>query len=128
MYLLKKEYWWTWLLFFLFGSGISPFILGAFLEVYDSDAWYTKKEYWLLGLLCFIFPFFIMLTIFNVQITIEVARKLNVKGSDLYSSPYLWLLFIIVPIIGWFMISFLILYLNIAIIVALKKGEGEYYI
>lgn len=128
MELLNRKYWWAWLLFFLLGSSVTIFILGAFLKVYNPNAWYTKREYWLLGLLCFIFPFFIMLSIFILQITVNVADNLNVAGRHIYTSPFVWLLFIIVPVFGWLMLGFLTVYLNIAILIALAHGEGEKYI
>ncbi len=128
MDLLKKEYWWVWLLFLLFGNTITTFILGAFLDVYDKNAWYANWRNWLLGLVLFIFPFFIMLAIFYVQITIKIAEKLDVYGKEWYSSPYVWILCCVMPIIGWIILPFMFLFLQISIIIQLSKGEGEKYI
>ena len=128
MKILKQENWWIWLILLLFSQGVSTLVLGALLDVYNKDAWYTKWQYWVLGFVCFIFPFFIMLTIFMVQIMALTAAKLNVPGKELYLSPYVWILCLIIPIIGWIMIPIMFIYLEIWIIVMLHQGEAEQYI
>ncbi len=128
MKLLKRENWWVWLLLFIFGSGASNIFLGALLDVYDKDAWYAKWQNWLLGFACFFFPFFIMIAIFTIQITCQVAGKLNVPGKEIYLSPYIWLLMIIVPVIGWILFTIMIIYTSIWPLVMLYRGEGEQYI
>ncbi len=128
MKILKKENWWIWLLLFIFGGRSSNLLLGALLDVYDKEAWYAKWHYWLLGFSCFFLPFFIMIIIFIIQITCMVASKLNVPGKEIYLSPYIWILTIIIPIIGWIFFIVMVLYVSIWPIVMLYRGEGEQYI
>lgn len=127
MKILKEDNWWIWLLLALFSSGSSTLVLGALLDVYDKNAWYANKWNWILGLVCLIFPFLIMLLVFYLQITCQAAAKLDVKGSEYYLSPYVWLLLLIVPLIGWALLMVLILYLQIWTLVALYDGNGNKY-
>lgn len=127
MKILKKENWWIWLLLLLFSEGSSTLVLGALLDNYNKNAWYTKWYYWVIGLI-FIFPFFIMITVLNIQILSLTAAKLNVSGKELYLSPYIWLILLIIPILGWALFVVLYLYLEIDILIKLKNGEGEKYI
>ena len=69
-----------------------------------------------------------MLCIFSIQILSLVAAKLDVNGKEIYLSPYIWILGLIIPIIGWVAIFALIIYLEIGVIVRLYKGAGEKYI
>ena len=121
MNLLKKENWWIWLLLFIFGGSASVIVLGALLDVFDKKAWYTKWYVWVLSIL------FISITvsIFYIEITSKTAAKLKVKGSEYYLSPYIWIILLIIPIVGWIVFVALLLYLHIAIIVNLYKGIGE---
>lgn len=124
MKILKKENWWIWLLLALFGGGSSVIILGALLDVYDKNAWYTKWYIWVLGILAFnIAP-----SVFCLQITCKTAAKLDVKGHEYYLSPYIWIIFLIIPVIGWITFIALLLYINIAILVKLHVGNAEKYI
>lgn len=124
MKILKKENWWIWLLLALFGGGSSVIILGALLDVYDKNAWYTKWYIWVLGILAFnIAP-----SVFCLQITCKTAAKLDVKGHEYYLSPYIWIILLIIPVIGWITFIALLLYINIAILVKLHAGNGEKYI
>ena len=127
MKILKKENWWIWLILFLFSETTSTLVLGALLDVYDKKAWYAKWKNWIIGLI-FILPIIIMIYVFIIEITCKTASKLNVKGSEYYLSPYIWIILLIIPIIGWIAFSILYLYLNIAMLVNLYKGEGEKYI
>lgn len=127
MKILKKENWWIWLLLLLFSEGSSTLVLGALLDNYNEKAWYTKWYYWVIGLI-FIFPFFIMITVLNIKILSLTAAKLNVSGKELYLSPYIWLILLIIPILGWALFVVLYLYLEIDILIKLKNGEGEKYI
>ena len=127
MKILKKENWWVWLLLFIFSEATSTVVLGALLDVYNKKAWYAKWKNWLIGLIL-ILPFMVMVTAFNIQILCESAAKLDVKGKDYYLSPYIWIILLIIPFIGWFLLAALFLYLNIAIIVNLYKGKAEKYI
>lgn len=127
MKILKKENWWVWLLLLLFSQGSSTFVLGALLDVYDKKSWYTKWYIWVIGLLLII-PFSVMVTAFTLEILSKTAAKLDVKGSEYYLSPYVWIILIIIPFIGWIVFTILILYLEIAILVKLHAGNGEKYI
>ena len=127
MKLLKKENWWIWLILFLFSEGTSSIVLGALLDVFDKNAWYAKLKYWLIGLI-FVIPFTIMISIFSIEILCKTAAKLNVKGIEYYLSPYVWIILLIIPFIGWIAFVILLLYLNIAILVNLYKGKAEKYI
>lgn len=127
MKLLKKENWWIWLLLFIFNEGTSIICLGALLDVYDKKSWYTKWYIWIIGLILII-PITVMIITFNIQILSRSAQKLDVKGSDYYLSPYIWIILLIIPIVGWIILIVLIFYLYIAVIVKLYKGCGEKYI
>lgn len=128
MKILKQENWWIWLLLFFFSGGTSTIVLGALLDVYNKDAWYAKWYYWVLGLICFIFPFYIMMIVFMLTISTKVAAKLNVPGSEIYLSPYVWILCLIIPFIGWALLVVMYLYIAIWTIVMLYRGNGEQYI
>ena len=127
MELLKKENWWIWLLLLLFSSGSSVVVLSAILDSFDKKAWYAKWYYWVIGLVLII-PFTIMIYVFYIDMTCKAAAKLEVKGKELYLSPYIWIIMVIIPFIGWLAFIVLYLYLNIAILVKLKQGKGEKYI
>ena len=125
MKLLKKENWWIWLLVAIFSSGAGYISLAALLDVFDENAWYAKWQNWLLGLVLFIFPITIMAIIFILQMTCLVAAKLEVPGKEIYLSPYIWILCLIIPIIGWVFLCVMALYLEIWILVMLSRGKGE---
>lgn len=127
MKLLRKENWWIWLLLLLFSSGASPIVLAALLDLLKKDAWYAKWYYWVIGLVLII-PFPVMIYVLYIELTCKTAAKLEVKGSEYYLSPYIWIIMIIIPFIGWIVFVVLYLYLNIAILINLKNGKGEKYI
>ena len=128
MELLKKENWKIWLLMLIFTSGMSNICLGAMLDIFDKNAWYMKGKIWLLGFLLFIIPGLVMICAVNIEYLTKVCAKLNVNGKEFYLSPYIWIILLIIPIIGWIIFIVLFLYLNIMIIVKLYQGEGEKYI
>ncbi len=127
MKILSKENWWIWLLLMFFSGGSSILVLGALLDVYDKNAWYAKWYIWLIGAIL-ILPFTVMITVLNIDILTKTAYKLEVNGKDYYLSPYIWIILIIIPIIGWILFIALMLYLNIAILINLNRGNGEKYI
>lgn len=127
MDILKRENWWVWLIILLFSDGAGIIALGALLKVFDKNAWYAKWYIWVIGFI-FIIPFMIMLCVFFIQITVNVAAKLDVKGKEYYLSPYIWIILIIIPIIGTLGLLGLSLYLTIDILVKLSKGYAEKYI
>jgi len=128
MSILKKENWWVWLLLLLFSEGTAALVLGALLDCFNKEAWYAKWYIWLIGLLLFIFPFAVMVTVLLIQMTSLAAAKLDVQGKEFYLSPYIWIILVIIPIIGWICLGLLFLYLNIGILVQLYNGAGEKYI
>lgn len=128
MNLLERKYFWFWLILAFTTGGASSIALAALTNSFDEKAWYMNHKYWLLGLICLIYPFFIMASIFNIQISCQVAAKLDVPGKELYLSPYIWLLCVIIPVLGWIMLIVMILYIEIWTIVALYRGNGEKYI
>ncbi len=128
MSLLKKQFWWFWLLLNIITGSISTLFLGKLLKVYEKNAWYTKWYYWVLGFLFGIFPAIIMFLVFIIQITVKVCIKLEVPGSDLYALPYPWIISIIVPIIGWALFVIMLVYTNLWYAIKLLQGKGEKYI
>lgn len=128
MSLLKKENWLVCLILTIISEGVFTFVLGYFLKVYDKNAWYAKWYYWVIGVLCLLLPALIMFAVFNIQLSIEVAKKLNVRGKELYSLPYPWILCLIVPILGWALFIVMLLYLEIWPMIMIKNGEGEKYL
>lgn len=127
MKLLKKENWWIWLLLLLFSSGSSTIVLAAMFDLLDKKAWYAKWYYWVIGLVLVV-PFCVMVYVLYIDFTCNTAAKLDVKGKEYYLSPYIWVITLIIPFIGWIVFVALYLYLNIAILVNLKNGKGEKYI
>lgn len=128
MSILDKKNWWIWLILSILTFNISTLVVAALLDLYDKDAWYSNKRNWILGFLCFVFPGLIMLVVLVIQMLCQVSAKLNVPGKELYLSPYVWIIFLIVPIIGWVFFMVMILYLTIWYIVMIKKGEVEKYL
>lgn len=127
MDILKKENYWIWVLLLLFSGGSSNLVLGALLNVFDKNAWYAKPRNWILGLVCLIIPFFIMIMIFYIEIISKANAKLGTPGKEIYLSPYIWILYLIVPIIGWIIFIVQFTYLSIWPVVMLYKGNGEIY-
>lgn len=127
MNLLKRENWWIWLILLLFSSGASQIVLGAMLNLFEKDAWYSKWYIWVIGLILII-PFAVMIYVLYIGLTCKTAAKLEVKGSEYYLSPYIWLILIIIPFIGWLIFIILYIYLNVQIILKLKAGNAEKFV
>lgn len=66
----------------------------------------------------------ITLLVFEIEIICEVNAKLKTPGSEIYLSPYIWILGLIIPIIGWIMIIVMLFYLHIWYLVMLSRGNG----
>lgn len=122
---LKKRNWWVYLILTIITLGLYNLALAHYLNVYDEEAWYQDWTYWFFGGLCFVFPIIILALVFVVQITCQVAAKLNVPGSEIYNTPYSWVLCMIVPVVGWVLLIVMLLYILLWIVVMLAKGEGE---
>ena len=125
MKVLKRENWWVWLFFTIITFGISNIFLAKCLDVVEDDKWYSNVTNWALGILLCIFPFFIMAVVFEIQMTVNASRKLCVTGETIYTSPYIWLIFLIIPVFGWILFIVMYLYLNIWIVIKLYEGRGE---
>jgi len=128
MDLLKRENWWVWLILTIFTGSASTLLLGALIGCFKKDAWYADWKNWALGFLLFIIPGLVMISVFIIQMTCEVASKLEVPGSELYLSPYIWILCLIIPVIGWICFSVMMFYLTLWNIVMLNRGKAERYI
>lgn len=125
MDLLKKENWWLCLFLNIITFGVFYLALAKFLDCYENDAWYTKWQYWVFGSLCLIFPAFIMLVIFVIEMNCKVAAKLEVPGSEIYNTPYTWVLCFIVPVLGWTLLIIMNIYIFLWPIAKLAHGYGE---
>lgn len=128
MELLKKENWWLFLILYLTTGNLFVLFVGALLNIYDDKEWYAQSRNWLIALLLFIFPIFIMFAVFVITILTKVAAKLDVAGKEIYLSPYIWILCIIIPILGWIALIVMTLYLEIMILISLYNGKAEKYI
>ncbi len=127
MKILKKENWWIWLLLAIFSNGSNVIVLGALLDVYKKDSWYSKWYYWVLGI-PFVIPFIAMVCIFYLEIICKTAYKLEVSGKEIYLSPYTWIICLIIPIIRWIFGLIMFIYLQVDILYRLYLGNGEKYI
>ena len=125
MELLKRKYAFLWVILTIFTGSASMLALAGMLDLFEEDAWYTNNKYWIIGLCFFIFPAAIMVGVFIVEMMCKVAAKLEVPGKELYLSPFVWFLFLIVPVLGWIFFITIFLYLEIWIIVAIAKGKAE---
>lgn len=128
MVFLKKENWILCLIMTILSQGLFGVVLAYFLGVFEQDAWYKKWQYWVIPVLFLFFPVFIVLMVFLIQISCKVAEKLNVPGASIYTSPYSWILCLVVPIIGWSLLLVMLVYILIWPIVMIYKGEGEKYV
>ena len=68
------------------------------------------------------------IVVFMMQLTTSIANELDVSGSDIYTSPYTWLICMIVPFVGWSLLIVMYLYLVIQIITKIHNGKLEKYI
>ena len=125
MNLLKRENGFLWIIITLATSGASGIIFCSLLGLYNENAWYANKKNWLLGLICLVYPFIVMVMVFTIQSLCLANAKLDVPGKDIYLTPYIWLLALIIPVVGWLFFICLLFYLMIAPIVAIYHGKGE---
>lgn len=128
MKLLKKENGIANIILMVLTLGLYTFVLAHLVKAYEKDAWYTKWQYWSCACICLFFPVFIFFLVFSIQIMVKVASNLNVPGSSLYTSPYTWIICLVVPVLGWALLLIMLIYIYIWIFVMLFKGEGEKYI
>ena len=125
--MLKKKNWFIVLLLNILTLGLFNFVLAFKLNLYNEDAWYNKWQYWFFASLCLIFPVIVLLIVFLVQMLVKVALKLDIDGEKIYSTPYSWIICIIVPVVGWALLITMFIYLLVFIAIALKNGKGEKY-
>ena len=125
MEILKKENYWIWLLLFFFSGGSSNLVLGALLDVFDKNAWYAKPKNWIIGFACLIIPGLIMIMAFYIEILSKTNAKLNTPGKEVYLSTYIWLLYLIIPIIGWIIFLVQLVYLSVWPVIMIYKGNGD---
>ena len=126
MELLKRKNCWLW--FLLLVSSLNGVVLSTILNLYKKDAWYTNYKYWILGFFCGFFPGIIMIIVFLIESLCMGAKKLDIPGSEVYTSPYTWLLCLIFPIIGWTLMLIMLAYLNIWVTLYICQGKGEKFI
>lgn len=91
--------------------GLYTFYIGKKLDVYEN-VWYRKWYLWFLGFILGIIPGLIMFLVFYIKIGCDVSKKLNVPFDRFYSYPYVWLLCLIVPIVGWSLFIVLNIYVH----------------
>jgi hypothetical protein len=128
MDLLKKNNWLLCLFLNIISLGMFNLFLAHFLDCYNEDAWYKKWPYWVFGTLCLFFPVYIMLIVLVIQMECTIAKKLDIAGSEIYASPYSWILCIIIPIVGWVLLIVMSIYIFIFIHIRLKQGYAEKFI
>lgn len=128
MSLLKRDNWFICLLLTIVSEGFFYLAIASLMKLYDKDAWYANYRYWLFGFLCLLFPGFIMLIVFTIQMTCKVAQSLKVPGSEIYNTPYTWILCMIIPVVGWSMLIVMFIYIELWSIIMLYRGNGEQYI
>jgi hypothetical protein len=122
MKLLKKNNFWIYLLLNIITFGVFNLYIANKLKLKDEDTWYSKWQYWFFGTICLIFPVIIMFIVYVVQMNCKVCSKLKVSGSNIYNTPYSWILFMIVPIIGWILL--ITMYLYVIIMPSIKVLQG----
>lgn len=125
MSLLRKENWFVYLFVTFISQGIFTFVLAHDLGLYEKDAWYHKWYYWVLGTVLFLYPALIMLIVFQISMQIKICKALKVKGEKYYAYPYLWILSLIVPILGWSLFLVMLLHIYYYPAVMIYQGEGE---
>ena len=123
MGLLKKENWVIDLLLMIFSFGAYILMPSYQLDLFEQDKWYSNSKYWLAGILLFCFPAIIMLVILVVQMTVKIAKKMNIGGKSIYDNVYIWIALLITPVIGWSLLIVMYLYLHIFIILNIKSGN-----
>ena len=119
--MLKKENWFIYFIMMIFTFGGYIIIPASQLNLFQKDKWYSNYKYWLFGSLALFLPVIIMLVVLVIKMTVEVALKLKVDGSDIYGNPYIWIGLLIVPVIGWVLFLVMYIYLHFYIIVNIKK-------
>ena len=118
--MLKKEHSIIYLILNILTFGFFTFYIAYKLDLYEEDAWYTRWYYWVLGFMLGIIPGLVMLLVFSIKMGILVSEKLKVPGIELYTFPYIWIICLIVPILGWTLFALLYIYVHIWYVFTLK--------
>ena len=69
-----------------------------------------------------------MFFIYYIEIGCGVCKKLGVPFDNYYMYPYIWIVSLIIPIIGWTLFIILVIYVHFWYIFYLKRGYGEKYL
>ena len=117
---LKEKNFWIYVVLNVVTFGLFTFYIAYKLDLYDKSAWYYRWYYWVLGFLLGIFPGLIMFLVFSVQIGSLVSAKLDVRGKEIYLPPYVWIVSLIVPILGWTLFIILYFYVHFWYLFSLK--------
>lgn len=125
---LRRKYWFICFLFNLVSLGMFTFYIGKKLDVYEKDAWYFNLSFWIISFLLGIIPSIFLFILFNIEIGCKVCKKLSVPFEKYYSYPYIWILFLIIPVVGWSLFIVLYIYVHFWYILYLKRGYGEKFI
>ena len=119
--MLKKENWFIYFIMMIFTFGGYIIIPASQLNLFKKNKWYSNYKYWLYGTLALVLPVFVMLIILVIQMTVEVAKKLKVDGSDIYGNPYVWISLLIIPLVGWVLFIVMYIYLHFYIVINIKR-------
>ena len=117
---LKEKNFWIYVVLNVVTFGLFTFYIAYKLDLYDKSAWYYRWYYWVLGFLLGIFPGLIMFLVFSVQIGSLVSARLDVPGKEIYLPPYVWIVSLIVPILGWTLFIVLYFYVHFWYLFSLK--------
>lgn len=128
MKILKRKYFLLCLILDILSLGLFTFYLAKKMKVYEEDAWYFNKYYWILGFICGIIPGLIMFIVFYIEIGCKVCEGLLVPFENIYAYPYIWVISLIIPIIGWTVFVIMLIYVHFWYIFYLKRGNGEIYL
>ena len=124
--MVKKNKAFLWFLLSIITLNISVIVLGEKFDLYEEEGWYTKWYYWVIAFLFGVIPAIIMTIILMIQMTVKICIKFNVSGKEIYGYPYIWIISLIIPIIGWTLFIIMLLYIYIMYIIGLFQGKGEY--
>ena len=117
---LKKRYFWIYLILNVISLGLFTFYIAYKLDLYDKDAWYHRWYYWVLGFILGIFPALVMFLVFSVKMGCLVSARLKVPGEEIYLPPYVWIVSLIIPILGWTVFIILYFYVHFWYFFSLK--------
>lgn len=117
---LRKRYFWIYLILNVITLGLFTFYIAYKLDLYDKDAWYHRWYYWVLGFILGIFPALVMFLVFSVKMGCLVSARLKVPGEEIYLQPYVWIVSLIIPILGWTVFIILYFYVHFWYFFSLK--------